>query len=421
MMAMAVTTWRGHRINPTTNRRRTSTVDDDTSSLNCIKSVDDRFDIVHSNNNNNDGEICAAEQHPNASVRSSTVDGSTSIVDGSICGVDGVQQQQLTRKPVTTELRLRSNDNHIINNNNDSLTFQPHGIQLLSCHQSYFSVSTVFPASSPVTVNNDSVKKFCSSSSLVTSSCVTRRLCLELVSLWNTLLKQLSRRRRFRFPNMLLPNMYIHVTTLLLIVSLVFTTTTEACSSRSTPKPRPPASPIRPNITFPTYACPPAYATWYCLNGATCFTVEISESILYNCVCAEGFTGPRCEFKDLDGSYLPSKEKIMIEKASIASGVTIAILLMVIISIAVYIYSRRRRKEKNVDQTDIPDSSPRPFNKLKSQSVRHQRVPTSHSHPNPHQDVEAGSSNFQREPSLPYYSSPAYTNNGFSLNRGSQL
>jgi keren protein len=40
---------------------------------------------------------------------------------------------------------------------------------------------------------------------------------------------------------------------------------------------------MRPNITFQTYACPPAYAAWYCLNGATCFTVKIADSILYNC------------------------------------------------------------------------------------------------------------------------------------------
>jgi hypothetical protein len=60
----------------------------------------------------------------------------------------------------------------------------------------------------------------------------------------------------------------------------------DACSSRSTPTPRPPTPPatsIRPNITFQTYACPPAYAAWYCLNGATCFTVKIGESLLYNC------------------------------------------------------------------------------------------------------------------------------------------
>lgn len=58
-----------------------------------------------------------------------------------------------------------------------------------------------------------------------------------------------------------------------------------ACSSRSTPRPRPPPpqSTVRPNITFQTYACPEAYAKWYCLNGATCFSVKIGESILYNC------------------------------------------------------------------------------------------------------------------------------------------
>ena len=42
----------------------------------------------------------------------------------------------------------------------------------------------------------------------------------------------------------------------------------------------------------------------YCLNGATCFTVKIADSILYNCECADGYMGQRCEFKDLDGTYL---------------------------------------------------------------------------------------------------------------------
>lgn len=58
----------------------------------------------------------------------------------------------------------------------------------------------------------------------------------------------------------------------------------EACSSRSTPKPRPPTSTDRPNITFHMYTCPPDYAEWYCLNGATCFTVKIVDSLLYNCL-----------------------------------------------------------------------------------------------------------------------------------------
>ncbi|KAG8191883.1 hypothetical protein JTE90_019818 [Oedothorax gibbosus] len=81
-------------------------------------------------------------------------------------------------------------------------------------------------------------------------------------------------------------------------------TITACCSSRSTPKPRPTIATARPNVTFETYACPEAYAKWYCLNGATCFAIKIRDSILYNCECADGYMGQRCEFKDLDGSYL---------------------------------------------------------------------------------------------------------------------
>lgn len=60
----------------------------------------------------------------------------------------------------------------------------------------------------------------------------------------------------------------------------------------------------RPNVTFRTYPCPEAYAKWYCLNGAQCFSVKIGESVLYNCECADGYMGQRCEFKDLDGTYI---------------------------------------------------------------------------------------------------------------------
>lgn len=70
---------------------------------------------------------------------------------------------------------------------------------------------------------------------------------------------------------------------------------------------------IRPNITFQTYQCPEAYAKWYCLNGATCFFVRIGESILYNCECADGYMGQRCEFKDLEGSYLRKFDLIFLK------------------------------------------------------------------------------------------------------------
>ena len=71
----------------------------------------------------------------------------------------------------------------------------------------------------------------------------------------------------------------------------------DACSSRSVPKPRVGTTPApipefhstlapteRPNITFLTYACNDNYNQFYCLNGATCFTVKIRDSILYNCM-----------------------------------------------------------------------------------------------------------------------------------------
>ncbi|ENN79828.1 hypothetical protein D910_05154 [Dendroctonus ponderosae] len=131
----------------------------------------------------------------------------------------------------------------------------------------------------------------------------------------------------------------------------------ESCSSRSTPKPRPPAPTPRPNITFLTYPCPPAYAAWFCLNGATCFTVKIQDSLLYNCMCADGYQGSRCEYKDLDGSYMPSQRRFMLETASIAGGATIAVFSAVILCLAAYL--RWRRRKKGGAATDEVDGLPR--------------------------------------------------------------
>ncbi|KAH9402330.1 hypothetical protein TYRP_016388 [Tyrophagus putrescentiae] len=131
--------------------------------------------------------------------------------------------------------------------------------------------------------------------------------------------------------------------TLLLVLFSTMLHTADSCSSRSTPKPRPPTPTTRPNITFQTYACPEAYAKWYCLNGATCFSVRIGESILYNCECSDGYMGQRCEFKDLDGSYLPSREKILVETAGIAGGVTLAVILVVVFTIYYFTYVRKHR------------------------------------------------------------------------------
>jgi len=97
---------------------------------------------------------------------------------------------------------------------------------------------------------------------------------------------------------------FVQFLVLYLVIFSLLCPSIDGCSSRSTPKPRLPSPTMRPNITFQTYSCPPAYSAWYCLNGATCFTVKIGVSILYNCKCAEGYRGQRCKFKDLDESYV---------------------------------------------------------------------------------------------------------------------
>ncbi|XP_020809588.1 protein spitz [Drosophila serrata] len=155
---------------------------------------------------------------------------------------------------------------------------------------------------------------------------------------------------------------------LLLVIALIgacLLPLTAACSSRAIAKPRPTAAPIlpppdnvelttttpRPNVTFPIYACPPTYAAWYCLNDATCFTVEIHNEILYNCECALGFMGPRCEYKEIDGSYLPTRNRVMLEKASIVSGATLALLFMAMCCVVLYLRHEKLQKQKLHDST----------------------------------------------------------------------
>ncbi|XP_041448835.1 protein spitz [Drosophila obscura] len=164
------------------------------------------------------------------------------------------------------------------------------------------------------------------------------------------------------------------------LISACCLTLCAACSSRPMPKPRPEAPPStegpggeagavptlppdnvaittpRPNITFPTFKCPPTYAAWYCLNDATCFTVEIHNDILYNCECALGFMGPRCEYKEIDGSYLPTRNRVMLEKASIVSGATLALLFMAMCCVILYMRHEKQQKQKlNDSGTDVGD------------------------------------------------------------------
>lgn len=154
----------------------------------------------------------------------------------------------------------------------------------------------------------------------------------------------------------------------LVLISIALVTLaalTAGCSSRTLPKPRPttsiPTSTMstpRPNITFPIFNCPPTYAAWYCLNDATCFTVEIHNEILYNCECANGFMGPRCEYKEIDGSYLPTRQRAMLQKASIASGATLALLFMLILCLSLYIRHENQQKMKLNESSNLSHENP---------------------------------------------------------------
>lgn len=71
---------------------------------------------------------------------------------------------------------------------------------------------------------------------------------------------------------------------------------------------------------------------------------------MYNCECAYGFMGPRCEYKELDGSYQPKRPRPILEKASIASGATCILLFLLFVCLTLYLrYDQKSLKLDNED------------------------------------------------------------------------
>lgn len=101
---------------------------------------------------------------------------------------------------------------------------------------------------------------------------------------------------------------------ILLILSIVFGFS-EACSSRSASKIRPPHV-ARPNVTYLTYPCPKGPAERLCLNGGTCFTL-FENSTDFFCKCAEGYCGATCADKyTQNGCYSSSSSSSLVIMAS---------------------------------------------------------------------------------------------------------
>ncbi|EDW85243.1 uncharacterized protein Dwil_GK18382 [Drosophila willistoni] len=58
------------------------------------------------------------------------------------------------------------------------------------------------------------------------------------------------------------------------------------------------------SIDLPMLNCSEPYDTKYCLNGGRCFRLPVSNHTLNSCVCADGYDGPRCDFKSWNGDYV---------------------------------------------------------------------------------------------------------------------
>lgn len=58
--------------------------------------------------------------------------------------------------------------------------------------------------------------------------------------------------------------------------------------------------------------------------------------------------GPRCEYKDPDGSYLPANQRVLLETASIAGGACVAIIFVFIVLFTMYIFMHKDREKRRL-------------------------------------------------------------------------
>lgn len=133
-----------------------------------------------------------------------------------------------------------------------------------------------------------------------------------------------------------------------------------ACSTRPSPKPRPPRPYWRVDETLPKFNCTKDYEELYCLNKGSCFMqMNIHDVPTPYCMCF-GYYGRRCEYLDIEDRHLPTIQRQRIETAAISVAVTLLIMIAFLLSVTVYVYRRRMKYPRTVyDTTDsIPD---RPF------------------------------------------------------------
>lgn len=103
-------------------------------------------------------------------------------------------------------------------------------------------------------------------------------------------------------------------------------------------------------------SCPENWRKYYCLNGAKCFTVRIGQMIVYNCMCADGWTGNRCEFRDSEEIRLAAaeeRERYIFRTASIFGGISLAIFILALISLGVFFYiSKVKVYQRQLDRVN---------------------------------------------------------------------
>ncbi|ELT99991.1 hypothetical protein CAPTEDRAFT_212613 [Capitella teleta] len=106
-----------------------------------------------------------------------------------------------------------------------------------------------------------------------------------------------------------------------------------------------------------------------CLNGGTCYAIEISRKREAICNCPPEWVGTRCEEGYIDPDILGLTEDNM-RTASIAAGVSVCILVIFVLLLAIYVYLRYKRKQRLLADHEFEATADelyrRPFSKRSS-------------------------------------------------------
>ncbi|XP_002018718.2 protein gurken [Drosophila persimilis] len=103
--------------------------------------------------------------------------------------------------------------------------------------------------------------------------------------------------------------------------------------------------------------CRDSFKTSFCLNGGNCFRYPLGNQSLYSCLCADGYDGQRCEFKNWNGDYVKAPPALeahpKIRMARIVFSFPMLILLSTIYVLFAAVFMLRNAPEYRRKQQQL--------------------------------------------------------------------